>query len=124
MVDILDQDGAAAPAALNLPIGHLFFGYKYVAPKSAEEEAEVAAQKLKKEPTFEGSGQTLRPPRKTTTTRGSGANSPSPSVVSSAGGTSRASTPAQAGPTPATASGSSEPKPDLVPFQGKGNTMR
>ncbi|GJJ69917.1 ubiquitin fusion degradation protein 1 [Entomortierella parvispora] len=119
-VDILDQDGAAAPAALNLPLGHLFFGYKYVAPKSAEEEA-AEAEKAKKEPVFEGSGQTLRPPRKTNT-RGSGANSPSPSVISSAGGTSRASTPAQ--PAPAAAPTTSESKPELIPFQGKGNTMR
>jgi len=124
-VDILDQDGAAAPAALNLPLGHLFFGYKYVAPKSAEEEAQAAAEKAKKEPVFEGSGQTLRPPRKTNNTRGSGANSPSPSVVSSAGGTSRASTPAQPAPAPGPAvTTTSESKPDLVPFQGKGNTMR
>ncbi|KAG0047938.1 ubiquitin fusion degradation protein [Gryganskiella cystojenkinii] len=134
VVDILDQDGAAAPAALDMPLGHLFFGYKYVAPKSVEEAALEAENKLKakQEPAFEGSGQTLRPPRKTNTTgtRGSGANSPSPSVASSSGaaaGTSRSSTPALNAPVPAAAGSSSigsDSKPDLIPFQGKGNTMR
>ncbi|KAF9319119.1 Ubiquitin recognition factor in ER-associated degradation protein 1 [Podila horticola] len=109
VVDILDQDGSEAPAALNLPLGNLYFGYKYVPPKSAQDAQEVEIT----EPIFEGAGQTLRPPRKNA--RGSGTNSPAPSMTSSTGASSsRAPTPAP----PA------EPKPDLVPFQGKGNTMR
>ncbi|KAF9324384.1 hypothetical protein BG006_000566, partial [Podila minutissima] len=109
VVDILDQDGSEAPAALNLPLGNLYFGYKYVPPKSAQDAQGIEV----KEPVFEGAGQTLRPPRKNA--RGSGTNSPAPSMTSSTGASSsRAPTPAP----PA------EPKPDLVPFQGKGNTMR
>jgi len=114
-VDVLDKDGSEAPGALNLPLGHLYFGYKYV-PRKTDEDKIREAEAANKEPVFEGAGQTLRPPRKNTTARGSGANSPSPSV-SSATSASRAPTPAQSVP-------SSEPKPDLVPFQGKGNTMR
>ncbi|KAF9143933.1 ubiquitin fusion degradation protein [Mortierella sp. GBA39] len=112
-VDVLDKDGSEAPAALNLPVGNLYFGYKYVPRKTDEDKVREAEEQANKEPVFEGSGQTLRPPRKNATARGSGANSPSLSV-SSATSTSRAPTPAP----------SSEPKPDPVPFQGKGNTMR
>ncbi|KAF9199689.1 ubiquitin fusion degradation protein [Podila verticillata] len=108
VVDILDQDGSEAPAALNLPLGNLYFGYKYVPPKSAQD---AQATEVKAEPVFEGAGQTLRPPRKNAR---SGTNSPAPSMASSTGASSRAPTPAP----PA------EPKPDVVPFQGKGNTMR
>ncbi|KAF9127660.1 ubiquitin fusion degradation protein [Mortierella sp. 14UC] len=115
-VDVLDKNGSEAPAALNLPLGSLYFGYKYVPRKTDEDKIREAEEQANKEPVFEGAGQTLRPPRKNATARGSGANSPSPSV-SSATSTSRAPTPAQNMP-------SSEPKPDLVPFQGKGNTMR
>ncbi|KAG0279165.1 ubiquitin fusion degradation protein [Linnemannia exigua] len=115
-VDVLDKSGSEAPAALNLPLGNLYFGYKYVPRKTDEDKIREAEEQANKEPVFEGSGQTLRPPRKNATARGSGANSPSPSV-SSATSASRAPTPAQNAP-------SSEPKPDLVPFQGKGNTMR
>ncbi|KAF9172797.1 ubiquitin fusion degradation protein [Mortierella sp. AD011] len=111
-VDVLDKDGSEAPAALNLPIGNLFFGYKYIPPKSEEDKLK-AAQEVKQEPVFEGVGQTLRPPRKNAP-RGSGTNSPSPAVSS-------ASTRA---PTPAQPSASSETGPDVVPFQGKGHTMR
>lgn len=109
VVDILDQDGSEAPAALNLPLGNLYFGYKYVPPKSAQD---AQATEVKVEPVFEGAGQTLRPPRKNA--RGSGTNSPAPSMASTGASSSRTPTPAP----PA------EPKPDLVPFQGKGNTMR
>ncbi|KAK3812038.1 MAG: UFD1-domain-containing protein [Benniella sp.] len=114
-VDILEQDGSEAPPALNLPLGNLFFGYKYIPPKTEEDKLRDAEKA--KEPVFEGAGQTLRPPRKNVT-RGSGANSPSPSV-SSAKSTSRA-------PTPAVTQPPNEPesKPDVVPFQGKGHTMR
>ncbi|KAG0018265.1 ubiquitin fusion degradation protein [Entomortierella chlamydospora] len=111
-VDVLDKDGSEAPAALNLPLGNLFFGYKYIPPKSEEDKLK-AAQEVKQEPVFEGVGQTLRPPRKNAP-RGSGANSPSPAISS-------ASTRA---PTPAQPSTSSETGPDVVPFQGKGHTMR
>ncbi|KAF9374574.1 hypothetical protein CPB97_012017, partial [Podila verticillata] len=110
VVDILDQDGSEAPAALSLPLGNLYFGYKYVPPKSAQD---AQATEVKAEPVFEGAGQTLRPPRKNAR---SGTNSPAPSMASSTGASSRAPTPAP--PAPA------EPKPDMVPFQGKGNTMR
>ncbi|KAG9067617.1 ubiquitin fusion degradation protein [Linnemannia hyalina] len=115
-VDVLDKDGSEAPAALNLPVGNLYFGYKYVPRKTDEDKVREAEEQANKEPVFEGSGQTLRPPRKNATARGSGANSPSPSV-SSATSASRA-------PTPAAQAPSTEPKPDPVPFQGKGNTMR
>ncbi|KAF9153271.1 ubiquitin fusion degradation protein [Linnemannia schmuckeri] len=115
-VDMLDKNGSEAPAPLNLPVGNLYFGYKYVPRKTDEDKIREAEEQANKEPVFEGSGQTLRPPRKNATARGSGANSPSPSV-SSATSASRA-------PTPAAQAPSSEPKPDLVPFQGKGNTMR
>lgn len=115
-VDVLDKSGSEAPAALNLPVGNLYFGYKYVPRKTDEDKIREAEEQANKEPVFEGSGQTLRPPRKNATARGSGANSPSPSV-SSATSISRA-------PTPAAQAPSSEPKPDIVPFQGKGNTMR
>ncbi|KAF8947460.1 ubiquitin fusion degradation protein [Haplosporangium gracile] len=115
-VDVLDKNGSEAPAPLNLSVGSLYFGYKYVPRKTDEDKIREAEEQANKEPTFEGSGQTLRPPRKNATARGSGANSPSPSV-SSAASVSRA-------PTPAAQAPSSEPKPDLVPFQGKGNTMR
>ncbi|KAF9540837.1 ubiquitin fusion degradation protein [Mortierella hygrophila] len=115
-VDVLDKDGSEAPAALNLPVGNLYFGYKYVPRKTDEDKVREAEEQANKEPVFEGSGQTLRPPRKNATARGSGANSPSPSV-SSATSASRA-------PTPAAQAPSSEPKADPVPFQGKGNTMR
>ncbi|KAF9091523.1 ubiquitin fusion degradation protein [Mortierella sp. GBA35] len=117
-VDVLDKSGLEAPAALNLPVGSLYFGYKYVPRKTDEDKIREAEEQANKEPVFEGAGQTLRPPRKNAAARGSGANSPSPSV-SSATSTSRAPTPAQN-----PGSGSSEPKPELVPFQGKGNTMR
>ncbi|KAI1315607.1 ubiquitin fusion degradation protein [Mortierella claussenii] len=117
VVDVLDKDGSEAPAALNLPLGNLYFGYKYVPPKSAEDKLR-AVEEAKQEPVFEGTGQTLRPPRKNAP-RGSGTNSPSPSVSSATSASTRAPTPAQP-----SASGSSEPKPDVVPFQGKGHTMR
>ncbi|KAF9586187.1 ubiquitin fusion degradation protein [Lunasporangiospora selenospora] len=111
--DVLDQNGSEAPPALGMPLGTLFFGYKYIPPKSIEEKFE-AAEKAQQEPVFEGAGQTLRPPRKNAATRGSGANSPSPSVASST--PSRASTPAH--------QPSQQNKPDAAPFQGKGNSMR
>ncbi|KAF9281985.1 ubiquitin fusion degradation protein [Mortierella alpina] len=120
-VDVLDKSGSEAPAALNLPFGSLYFGYKYTPPKSAEDH-QKAAEAAKQEPVFEGAGQTLRPPRKSTA-RGSGANSPSPSVSSTTSASTRAPTPAQSAP-PAQPASSSEAKPDVVPFQGKGNTMR
>ncbi|KAF9116941.1 ubiquitin fusion degradation protein [Mortierella sp. AM989] len=75
MVDVLDKNGSEAPAALNLPVGNLFFGYKYIPPKTDEEK--LKAEEIKQEPVFEGAGQTLRPPRKNAP-RGSGTNSPSP----------------------------------------------
>ncbi|KAG0223286.1 ubiquitin fusion degradation protein [Actinomortierella wolfii] len=111
-VDILDQDGSEAPPALNLPLGTLYFGYKYIPPKTAED-IEREAQK-QKEHVFEGTGQTLRPPRRTIN-RGSGANSPAPSVSSVASASSSAARPS----TP-----SAPFKPDTTPFQGKGHTMR
>ncbi|KAF8978979.1 ubiquitin fusion degradation protein [Entomortierella lignicola] len=86
-VDVLDKAGSEAPAALNLPLGNLFFGYKYVPPKS--EEDKLKAVEEKQEPVFEGAGQTLRPPRKNAP-RGSGTNSPSPAVSSAS---TRATTP-------------------------------
>ncbi|KAG9321601.1 hypothetical protein KVV02_001745 [Mortierella alpina] len=117
-VDVLDKNGSEAPAALNLPIGNLYFGYKYTPPKSAEDH-QKAAEAAKQEPVFVGAGLTLRPPRKSAA-RGSGANSPSPSVSSTTSASTRAPTPAQ----PAQPASNSEAKPDVVPFQGKGNTMR
>ncbi|KAF8923668.1 ubiquitin fusion degradation protein UFD1-domain-containing protein [Dissophora ornata] len=120
IVDVLDKAGAEAPAALNLPIGNLYFGYKYIPPKSEEEKAR-AAEEVKQEPVFEGAGQTLRPPRKSNTARGSGANSPSPSVSSATSASTRAPTPAAGQPS---TSSSEPPKPDAAPFQGKGYTMR
>ncbi|KAF9187564.1 ubiquitin fusion degradation protein [Haplosporangium sp. Z 767] len=113
IVDVLDKSGSEAPAALNLPLGHLYFGYKYVPPKSAEDLLKASESTIQ-EPVFEGAGQTLRPPRKNAP-RSSGTNSPSPSIASS---TASASTRA---PTPAA---HPDQKPDAVPFQGKGNTMR
>ncbi|KAF9409739.1 ubiquitin fusion degradation protein [Entomortierella beljakovae] len=74
--DVLDKNGSEAPAALNLPLGHLYFGYTHIPPKT-DEEKQKAAEKVKQEPVFEGTGQTLRPPRKNAP-RGSGTNSPSP----------------------------------------------
>ncbi|KAG0232950.1 ubiquitin fusion degradation protein [Mortierella sp. GBA43] len=112
-VDLLDKNGTEAPAALNLPLGNLYFGYKYIPPKT--EEDKLKEMEKAKEPTFEGVGQTLRPPRKNAT-RGSGATSPSPSV-SSATSVSRVPTPAVQPPS------SSESKPDS-PFQGKGYSMQ
>ncbi|KAF9973252.1 ubiquitin fusion degradation protein [Actinomortierella ambigua] len=111
-VDILDQDGSEAPPALNLPLGTLYFGYKYIPPKT-KEDLEREAQK-QKEHVFEGTGQTLRPPRRNAA-RGSGANSPAPSVSSVTSASSNAARPS----TPSVPS-----KPDTTPFQGKGHTMR
>ncbi|KAF9162962.1 ubiquitin fusion degradation protein [Actinomortierella ambigua] len=111
-IDILDQDGSEAPPALDLPLGTLYFGYKYIPPKT-KEDMEREAQK-QQEHVFEGSGQTLRPPRRTVA-RGSGANSPAPSVSSVASASSNAARPS----TPTV-----PPKPDTTPFHGKGHTMR
>ncbi|KAF9924765.1 ubiquitin fusion degradation protein [Linnemannia zychae] len=115
--NVLGKDGSEAPAALNLPLGNLYFGYNYVPRKTEEDKFREAEEQAKKEPVFEGAGQTLRPPRKNATARGSGANSPSPSVSSATSASTRAPTPAQNAPT-------AETKPELVPFQGKGHTMR
>ncbi|KAG0321743.1 ubiquitin fusion degradation protein [Dissophora globulifera] len=117
---VLDKDGSEAPAALNLPLGNLYFGYKYIPPKSEEDKLK-AAEQVPQEPVFEGLGQTLRPPRKNAT-RGSGANSPSPSVSSATSVPTRVPTPAAGQPSTTTTAES--PKPDVVPFQGKGHTMR
>lgn len=49
-----------APAPLRLPFGQLFFGYKYIPPRSAQEENESVEENHR----FHGDGQSLRQVRK------------------------------------------------------------
>lgn len=78
-----DSSNRLVPAALNLPFGKLFFGYEYKAFKTVEEK-EAEAKSAKK--AFQGTGNVLKPSRRTAsagTSRTASAQGQSPQTPSS-----------------------------------------
>lgn len=96
-------DNRTVPAALNLPFGHLFFGYTHVPLTSGATSDLAKAEGSKPAPSFQGQGATLSGRRRP--------NNAQSSEISSA----RPTKSAEGGP---------DAQEKLVPFQGQGHSLQ